>query len=327
MNESTYKRHEISCLQHESALVKMIPSKINKLKCKNWPARRFAPVVNYFDSVSILQPLTGCQIANQSTSVTEIQKASGFCFVGIEQGNPDPVSIQLEKSENCMEKFVETLQKIAREIHEKKQNNRYFCVSVPKRPQGTQLCWICEGQLRIDRDLEDDTVIDHCHHSRSFLGFAHPECNFKRKTVNFFPVMAHKISNYDLHHVCLIIHKFKPGCKIEVIPSTDEKNIPLTVGAPVRTYQVKNGKTKTSFEYLRFMASPLEKLTGFLKCQEKFKIMDRCYTEYSAEDLYRSLIHQKVYQSYSYFDNFDFSRRNYHHEINGRILCATGQSW
>ena len=81
--------------------------------------------------------------------------------------------------------------------------------------------------------------------------------------------MAHNLSNYDLHHVCLYIHKFKPGCKTEVIPSTDEKYITLTVGVPVRTYQDKNGMTKTVFEYLRFndsyrfMAFSLEKLAGF----------------------------------------------------------------
>ena len=108
--------------------------------------------------------------------------------------------------------------------------------------------------------------------------------------------MAHNLSNYDLHHVCLYIHKFKPGCKTEVIPSTDEKYITLTVGVPVRTYQDKNGMTKTVFEYLRFndsyrfMAFSLEKLAGFLP-QEKFKILDRCFSDYSVEDI--SLIHQK----------------------------------
>ena len=44
-----------------------------------------------------------------------------------------------------------------------------------------QLCWICEGQFGIDRDGEDDMVIDHCHYSRKFLGFAHPECNINRR--------------------------------------------------------------------------------------------------------------------------------------------------
>ena len=120
--------------------------------------------------------------------------------------------------------------------------------------------------------------------------------------------MARTLSNYDLHHFCLYIHKFKPGCKTEVIPSTDKKYITLTVGVPVTTYEDKNGMTKTVFEYLRFidsyrfMAFSLEKLAGFLP-QEKFKILDGCYADYSTEDI--SLIHQKGYYPYSYFDNFD----------------------
>ena len=66
--------------------------------------------------------------------------------------------------------------------------------------------------------------------------------------------------------------------------------------------------TKTIFEYLRFIDSyrfmtfSLEKLAGFLP-QEKFKTLDRCFSDYSTEDI--SLIHQKGYYPYSYFDNFD----------------------
>ena len=153
-----------------------------------------------------------------------------------------------------MEKFVEALQMIAQEIHEKKQNNRYFRDLVPERPEEAHICWICEGQFGIDIDLEDDNVVDHCHYSGKLLGFAHPECNLKSKNVNFITVMAHNSSNYELHHVCLNVRRFKqPGCKDEVIPSTDEKHITLSVGVPVRTYQDKNGITKTvCFRVLAF---------------------------------------------------------------------------
>ena len=308
MNESTYKRHRISCLQHEPALVKMPTPEKNKLKFKNFGARWFAPVVIYFDLESIIKPVAGCQNANQSSSITEIHQPSGFCLVGIEHGNANPIFMQLERSENCMEKFVEALEKIAHEFHQKKQSNRYYRDPVPERPKEAQLCWICEGQFGIDRDIEDDKVIDHCHYSGKFLGFAHPECNLKRKTINFIPIMAHNLSNYDLHHVCLFIHKFKPGCKIEVIPTTDEKYITLTIGVPVRNYQDKNGVTKTVFEYLRFidsfrfMASSLEKLASYLP-KEKFKILDNCFADYPETD--RDLLHQKGYYPYSYFDDFN----------------------
>ena len=99
-------------MQHEPAVVKMLLPGKNKLKFKKWPARYFAPVVIYFDLESIIQPLAGCQNGNQS-SVTEIHKPSGFCIVGIGHGNPDPVFMQLGRSENFMEKFADALQKIA----------------------------------------------------------------------------------------------------------------------------------------------------------------------------------------------------------------------
>ena len=128
--------------------------------------------------------------------------------------------------------------------------------------------------------------------------------------------MAHKLSNYDLHHVCLFIHKFTPGCKIEVIPTTDEKYITLTIGIPVRNYQDKNRVTKTVFEYLRFidsfrfMASSLEKLASYLP-KEKFEILDNCFADYPETD--RDLLHQKGYYPYSYFDDFNKfqEKRNY----------------
>ena len=245
LNKSTYERHRGSCLQHKAAVIKMPSPEKNKLEFKNFAARWFVPIVIYYDLESIIKPVDGCQNEKQTTSVTEIHQSSGFCLVGIEHGKPGPIFMQLERSENCIEKFVDALDKIANEIHQKKQSNRYFRDPVPERPQEAQLCWICDGQFGINREIEDDKVVDHCHYSGKFLGFAHPECNLKRKTINFIPVVAHNSSNYDLHHVCLYNHKFKPGCKIDVIPSTDEKYITLTVGVPVRTYVARNGVTKT----------------------------------------------------------------------------------
>ena len=160
---------------------------------------------------------------------------SGFCLVGVEHGNPKPIFMQPDRSDNCMEKFVEALQKIAQENHQKKQRNRYFRDALGERPEEAQFCCICEGQFGIVRDVEDDKIIDHCHYSGKFLGFAHPECNINRKTISLIPVMAHNLSNYDLHHVCLYIQKFKSDCKIEVIPSTDEKYITLTIGELFKT--------------------------------------------------------------------------------------------
>ena len=125
---------------------------------------------------------------NQQTSISEIHQPGRCCLVGIEHGNPKPIFVQLERSEDCMEKFVEAREKIAQRIHQKKQRNRYFRDTVHGRPKEAQLRWICEGQFGIVRDLEDDKLIDHCHYNGKLLGFAHPEFNINRKTNHFIPV-------------------------------------------------------------------------------------------------------------------------------------------
>ena len=285
-DETVYKRHQISCLHHEPAVVKMPQPEKNRLKFKNLGARWFAPVFIYFDLESILQPLAGCKKENESTSITELHQPGGFCFVAIEHGNPTPILLQLERCENCMEKFIEALETIAHEMNTRKQNQRYFSDALPERPQEAQFCWICEGQFGLNRDIEDDKVIDHCHYSGKFLGFEHPGRNINRKTTNFIPVIAHNSSNYDLHHVCMYIHKFKPGCKHDVIPSTDNKYMTLSIGVPVRTYRDKNRVTKTVFEFLRFidlhrfMGASLEKLVSYLP-ENEFEILEKVFPDYS----------------------------------------------
>ena len=308
MSQETYQRHRASCLNHEPAVIKMPKPEKKKLEFKNFAARWFAPVVLYFDLESLIQPLYGCSNKNQSTEVIEIHRPSGFCLVGIEHGNPDPIFLQLERSEDCMVKFVDALQRIAVQVNAKKQSHRYYKDYIPERPQSAQFCWICEGQFGINGDVEQDKVLDHCHYSGEFLGFAHSECNLKRRSIQFIPVVAHNLSNYDLHHVCLHIHKFKPGCKIDIIPSTDEKYITLSIGVPVKTYQDKTGATRTVYEYLRFidsfrfMACSLDKLVSYLP-EEKFEILDNCFSEFTDQD--RKLLHQKGYYPYSYFDDFE----------------------
>ena len=242
-----HERKHIQSASNEPAVVEMPKPENNKLEFKKLGARWFAPVVIYFDLESKSRPVSGCENVNQQTNITEFHQSCGFCVVGIEHGNFNPIFVQLERSEDCMEKFVEELETIAKEIHQKIQRNRYFRDTVPVRPKETEICWICESQFGKVRELEDDKVISHCHYSGKFLGFAHPECNIKAKTINFLPVMALNLTNYELHHMCLYIHKFESACKNHVIPSTDEKYITLTIGLPVRNYQDKNELKKTNF--------------------------------------------------------------------------------
>ena len=252
----------------------------NKVKFRNFKAPWLAPVVICFDLESIIQPLAQCCQESQKKETTELHKPCGFCLVGVEHEKKEPLFIQLERSEDCIEKLVKALEIIAREFHQRKQSHRYFTGEAPIDPDEIIECWIFEKPFE-----EEAKVLDHCHYSGKFLGLAHNECNLKRRTLNFIPIVAHNLSNYDLNHSFKELHRFAKDCRINVIPQTSERYTSLSVGVPVRTYKDKNGLEKTVYEYLRFidsfpfMTTSLEKLLSFLP-PDKFSYLDNHFRDY-----------------------------------------------
>ena len=299
------ERHCRTCLSREPAVVKMPSEKQKKVSFKNLKARWFAPIVLYFDLESLLQPLSSCDTERQSTKTIELHTPCSYCLVAVEHNNPKPLFVHLMRSEDCITRLVKELEQIAKEVHAKKQTHRYYRGSPPVRPENVDKCWICEEEFL---DTEDDKVLDHCHYSGDFLGFAHSNCNLKRQTINFIPVVAHNLSNYDLHPLCRKLNEFDKNCKIQVIPSTDEKYISLSVGVPVRQYRDKNGQAKTVYEYLRFidsfrfMNSSLDKLVSYLP-SEKFQLLDNHYQ--ALQDEQKQLLHTKGFYPYNYFDHHE----------------------
>ena len=65
----------------------------------------------YFDIESIINPIAGYQNADNQLIIIEIHEPSCFCPVGIEHGHFYPIFLQQERSENCMEQFVEARKK------------------------------------------------------------------------------------------------------------------------------------------------------------------------------------------------------------------------
>ena len=120
------------------------------------------------------------------------------------------------------------LQQLAKDIYGKKQLHRVYHGQPPSA--NDSVCWLWEAPLSTT-----ERVVDHCHSTGKFLGFAHSKCNLKRRTVNYIPVVAHNSSNYDLHHICKSLHFFSEGCRVQVIPLNDEKNVSLSIGVKVDT--------------------------------------------------------------------------------------------
>ena len=209
----------------------------------------------------------------------------------------------MERSKDCIEKLVKALETIAREFYARKQTHRYFTGVAPVDSDEIVDCWVCKKPFG-----EEVKVLDHCYYSGKYLGLAHNECNLERRTLNFIPVVAHNLSNYDLHHLCKELHHFDNDSRINVIPQTREsgKYISLAVGVAVRTFKDKNGLEKLIYEYLRIVYSFLFMTNSLAKpvCNlppDIFTYLDYKFSVYPEEK--RQLPHGKSFYPYSYFDN------------------------
>ena len=151
-------------------------------------------------------------------------------FVG--QDEVEPFPFECESGPNIMSKFVESLEQIAKKRYQAKQRNKYFHGEAPYSKEDADDCWICEETL--ENTIENPTVLDHCHFTGPFLGWAHNSCNINRKFLNYTPVFAHNLLNYDLHHVILALQGSNICNTISIIPSTDEKFIAVEIGVLIK---------------------------------------------------------------------------------------------
>ena len=152
-------------------------------------------------------------------------------------------------------------------------------------------------------------VVDHCHYSGQFIGFAHNQCNIQRRSLNFTPIVAHNLTHYDLHYLCLALHSCSPEGFIKIIPQTDEKYVWLSLKVPIGEYRRKNGEKATICEEmrfidsLRFMGMGLEKLVSFLP-KDAFEILDTHFaSNHSKSDI--ELLHHKGFYPYAYADKLE----------------------
>ena len=62
----------------------------------------------------------------------------------VKHGNTEPLFVQLERSQDCIEKLVKAPETIAREYNQRKQTHRYFTGETPIDQDEILDCWICE---------------------------------------------------------------------------------------------------------------------------------------------------------------------------------------
>lgn len=300
-------RHQQLCYHHEAAVIRMPTEENNSLVFNKAKSKSVCPVVAYFDLESLVLPVSTCSgdPSTSHTRVVEKHEPSGFCLSVIETSTMKQTAFHLDRSPGCMQNFVKKIEELAKDMHERKQKFKQFrgVIDVPKE-QATE-CWICEN-IFLDND---EKVLDHCHYSGKFLGWAHSKCNLDRKTDTFVPIVAHNLSNYDMHHLCRALHASDEKNILRIIPNTDEKYISLTLSVHIRTYTRKDGKETSIYENMRFidscrfMPSSLDKLVSYLP-PDGFKIINDHFSSTNAlGDI--ELLHKKGFYPYSYMDSFD----------------------
>ena len=261
-----YERHEEICHQNTQAIIKMPKAQQQNFEFKNVQARWFAPIVGFFDLESIIEPVADT-INTQQNSVTrslEEHKPCSYALLFVALNETKPFYFDLKCGPNVMVEFAKSLEQIARDIYDVKQQHENFSGEPTITKDQASLCWICETEL--NTSSQDPTVLDHCHFTGKFLGWAHAQCNLKGKTLNFTPLFAQNLANYDLHHVVLALQSLNNKNTISFVPSTSEKFISLQIGVHMKTTQNKKGVWTSQYEYIRlldsfkFMNASLDKL-------------------------------------------------------------------
>ena len=112
----------------------------------------------------------------------------------------------------------------------------------------TENCWICEEAFA----TKDVKILDHCHFSGKFLGYAHTLCNLQRQRTKFSPIFAHNLANYDIHHVIRALKSGSENNTISVIPINEEKYVSLSLNVWLGSYTTNKGHVRHKYEEMRF---------------------------------------------------------------------------
>ena len=303
-----HERHEEICHQNTQAIIKMPKAKQQNFEFKNFQARWFASIVGFFDLESIIEPVANT-INTQQNSVTralEEHKPCSYALLFVALNETKPFYFDLKCDPNVMVEFVKSLEQIARDIYDVKQQHKNFAGEPTITKDQASLCWICETEL--NTSSLDPTVLDHCHFTGKFLGWAHAQCNLKRKTLNFTPLFAHNLANYDLHHVVLALQSLIDKNTISVVPSTSEKFISLQIGVHMKTTQIKKGVWTSQYEYIRlldsfkFMNASLDKLVQNLP-SDQFTLLEQHFQAWPTTSV--NLLKQKGSFPYCFVDSFE----------------------
>ena len=166
------------CYQDEGMVINMPKPGKDTHRFKHLTARWYVPRVFYFDLESLLLPVYGPQPdpKKSSTQTKEIHQTCGYALAVFEFRMRKVLKFELKRGDNALKELIASLDSLAKQIYLEKRKHYAFNGEASYTREEAYTCWVCEKEF----GNNDQVVLDHCHSTNKFLGWAHNECNINR---------------------------------------------------------------------------------------------------------------------------------------------------
>ena len=190
-------KHEKSCSKYEAVKTEYPKPGENILRFKNIQNCLECPIKFYFDTESILKPISEM---HGKTKLYQRHVMSAFCLYPVsrvEEFPMDPITYVAKDEHDEVDRIlVERMVETAKKVYEKFKipAKMIFDEDARKLHESATTCFACKKRL------DGDKVRDHCHFTGKYRGALHSGCNLKLGQRSLIiPVLAHSNSGYDLH--------------------------------------------------------------------------------------------------------------------------------
>jgi len=194
-----------------------------------------------------------------------------YCIVVYDQKFDKIYKIEEYVGDDCVKKFIETLEKLELELTELIHVNQPLDINtIPKNfnIDNEKKCYVCLEPFIKNHEKN----FDHCHHTGKFRGISCTRCNLQMVEQEKCNVYIHNLSGFDSH---LLIAEYSSSKK------TDLKAIPIN---SQKSKILQFGSFYNILDSLSFQPQSLSNLTETLK-KEKARKKDLFNIIASAEDL------------------------------------------
>ena len=279
VSQDVYEKHNYFCINTQPRCE--MPKEGEVIKFKNDYRKYPHPIVITADFEALLIPT--------EDKISHIPASAAFVVDSPDAGD-EVERFQLYRGENCLDEFVNGIKSVVNDFAVKHQQFRRANMTEDdwKIHNTSDCCWLCKKEFSNEDVISPKgnsykpkgKVIDHDHLTGKYIGAAHSDCNFNRKTKYFIPIYFHNLSRYDSHMMLKVINKFGDG-NLTIIPKTEEEYISFSKDYYVN---VENKNIKYELRFLdsfRILPASLDTLSSNLLQEDKskFKLLMKYTTE------------------------------------------------